>query len=373
MRVPFLDLKAQTDEVRPQIDTSIAEIFDSSAFVLGKYGAQLETAIAERHGVKHGVAVNSGTDALKIALQACGIGPGDEVITPAFTFVASVEVIAQLGATPVFVDIEPDTFNIDPKKIAAAITPRTKAVMPIHLFGQLAAPMEIKRIADEHGLTVIEDSAQALDNSCEGVYTGNFGRAAGFSFYVTKNLGAAGDGGMVLTNDDEVVERCKSLRIHGMGKERYYYDDLGYTSRMAEIQAAVLCAKLERLDGWNARRAELAQVYIGRLAGTPVKTPATAPGNNHTYHQFTVRSGKRDELMKHLQEGGIGCSVFYPVPLHLHAPYSKYGGGEGSLPETELAAREVLSLPIHPHLAQEQAEYVAEQILEFCAQPAAVR
>ena len=204
MQVPFLDLKAQTDEVRPQIDASIAEIFDSSAFVLGKYGTLLETTIAERHGVKHGIAVNSGTDALKIALQACGIGPGDEVITTAFTFVASVEVIAQLGATPVFVDIEPDTFNIDPTKIDGAITGRTKAIMPVHLFGQLAAAKTILEIADEHGMTVIEDSAQALDNHCKGVFTGNFGRAAGFSFYVTKNLGAAGDGGMILTNDEEV-------------------------------------------------------------------------------------------------------------------------------------------------------------------------
>jgi len=373
MKVPFLDLKAQTDEVRPQIDASIAEIFDSSAFVLGKYGTLLETTIAERHGVKHGIALNSGTDALKIALQACGIGPGDEVVTSAFTFVASVEVIAQLGATPVFVDIEPDTFNIDPAKIEAAITARTKAIMPIHLFGQLAAAKAILTIADEHGLTVIEDSAQALDNHFQGTCTGNFGTAAGLSFYVTKNLGAAGDGGMILTNDDEILERSKSLRIHGMGRERYYYDDMGYTSRMAEIQAAVLCAKLERLDGWNARRAELAQVYIGRLAGTPVTTPTTAPGNNHTYHQFAVRSTKRDELLKHLQAAGIGCAVFYPVPLHLHDPYLKYGGGEGSLPETEQASREVLSLPIHPHLEQEQVEFVADQVLEFCAQLTAVR
>ena len=341
--------------------------------MLGKYGKQLEETLAGAHGVKYGVAVNSGTDALKIALQACGIGPGDEVITTAFTFVASVEVIAQLGAKPVFVDIDPLTFNIDPDKIESAITGRTKAIMPIHLFGQLCDIRAVMRIADSHGLSVIEDAAQALVSHNEGTYAGGFGVAAGISFYVTKNLGAAGDGGLILTNSDEVRERSLSLRIHGMGKERYYYDDLGYTSRMAEIQAAVLCAKWTRLAEWNKRRIQIAQVYLEELAGTPITTPTTAKGNNHTWHQFTVRSSQREELAKHLRENQIDCSVFYPVPLHLHDPYRAFGGGEGSLPVTEQVSREVLSLPVHPHLSDEQVRFAAAQAREFCATATAKR
>jgi len=370
MRVPFLDLNAQTAEVRPQIDAAIAEIFDGSAFVLGKWNKQLEETLAQAHKVKHGIAVNSGTDALRIALQAAGIGPGDEVITTAFTFVASVEVIAQLGATPVFVDIDADTFNIDTTKIEAAITGRTKAIMPIHLFGQLCDIREVVRIADAHGLTVIEDAAQTLVTQNGGDYAGSFGKAAGISFYVTKNLGAAGDGGLILTNDDEVLERSKSLRIHGMGKQRYYYDDLGYTSRMAEIQAAVLCCKWERLAFWNNRRTEIANLYIGELAGTPVITPVTAPGNEHTWHQFTVRTSQRDELMQHLRSQEVDSSIFYPVPLHLHDPYRAFGKGEGSLPVTEQVSKECLSLPIHPHLSYEQVQFAASQVKEFCHQTA---
>lgn len=373
MRVPFLDLNAQTSEVRPQIDAAFAEIMDSSAFVLGKYGKQLEESIAAAHGVKHGIAVNSGTDALKIALQAAGIGPGDEVITTAFTFVASVEVIAQLGATPVFVDIDPATFNIDVEKIKPALTSRTKAIMPIHLFGQLCDIRAIMKIADEHGLTVIEDAAQSLVSHHEGTYCGAFGKAAGISFYVTKNLGAAGDGGLILTNDDEILERSKSLRIHGMGKERYYYDDLGYTSRMAELQAAVLCAKWTRLEFWNKRRVEVANTYIKELEGSSIVTPVTAKGNNHTWHQFTIRAQDRDGLMAHLRANEIDCSVFYPVPLHLHDPYRAYGRGEGSLPITEQVSKEVLSLPVHPHLSYEQVQFASRQILEFCAKATAAR
>lgn len=371
MRVPFLDLGAQTREVRPQIDAAIAEIFESSAFVLGKWGKRLEETIAQAHGVKHGIAVNSGTDALRIALQACGIGPGDEVITTAFTFVASVEVIAQLGATPVFVDIDPATFNIDVEKIESAITPRTKAIMPIHLFGQLCDIRSVMRIAEAHGLTVIEDAAQTLVTHHEGKYAGAFGKAAGISFYVTKNLGAAGDGGLILTNDDETDQRSRSLRIHGMGRERYYYDDLGYTSRMAEIQAAVLCAKWERLADWNRRRTVVANTYVKELEGTPIVTPVTAQGNHHTWHQFTVRAKDRDALMQHLKANEVDSSIFYPVPLHLHEPYRGFGKGEGSLPVTEQVSKEVLSLPIHPHLSDEQVRFAAAQIREFCATVAA--
>jgi dTDP-4-amino-4,6-dideoxygalactose transaminase len=284
-----------------------------------------------------------------------------------------VEVIAQLGAKPVFVDIDPATFNIDATKIEAAITSRTKAIMPIHLFGQLCDIKSVMKIADAHGLTVIEDAAQSLSSHHDGKYAGAYGRAAGVSSYVTKNLGAAGDGGLILTSDDEIKERSLSLRIHGMGKERYYYDDLGYTSRMAEIQAAVLCAKWERLADWNRRRVVIANTYLKELEGTPIVLPLTSDGNNHTWHQFTVRTTQREELMTHLRANEIDCSIFYPVPLHLHDPYRAYGAGEGSLPVTEQVSKEVLSLPVHPHLSDEQVRFATAQIREFCAKTTVAR
>ncbi|MBS1714010.1 MAG: DegT/DnrJ/EryC1/StrS family aminotransferase [Armatimonadetes bacterium] len=372
MRVPFLDLTAQYNEVKTEIDAAVAEIFATSAYVLGKWNRRLEEQVASAHGVKHGIALNSGTDALRIAMQACGIGPGDEVVTTAFTFVASVETIVQLGATPVMVDILEDTFDIDPSKIEAAVTPRTKAVLPIHLFGQLVDVKEVQRIADAHGLTVIEDAAQAVGDHHEGRFAGKWGKAAGLSFYVTKNLGAAGDGGMVLTDDDEVCERSKSLRVHGMGRERYYYDEVGYTSRMAEIQAAVLSCKFERLADWNARRAEVARIYLDRLQGEDIGLPVTRPGNNHTWHQFTVRHPRRDDLMAFLKSRDVDSGIYYPVPLHLHKPYERFGHGPGSLPVTERVSRECLSLPVHQHLSDDQAAFAAETIAEFCKSPVAV-
>ncbi len=365
MQVPFLDIKAQYQEVKTETDPPLPEILSTGAYVLGKYNKQLEEGVAGLHGVKHGVAVNSGTDALRIALQAAGIGAGDEVITTAFTFVASIEVVAQLGGVPVFVDIEPDTFNIDPAKVEAAITPKTKAILPIHLFGQLVDVEAIGDIAKRHGLVVIEDAAQAIGSHHSGVCAGNFSAAAGVSFYVTKNLGAAGDGGMVLTNDDEVADRCRSLRVHGMGRERYYYDEIGYTSRMAELQAAVLCAKLPKLPEWNAKRDAVAQTYLREMKAPGVTLPVVAAGNNHTWHQFTVRSSKRDPLMAYLKERGIASAVYYPVPLHLHKPYAGFGGGQGSLPETERAALEVLSLPVHQYLTAEQIQHVIASVNAF--------
>ena len=373
MRVPFLDLTAQYNEVKPEIDAAVAEIFATSAYVLGKWNKTLEEDIAAMHRVKHGIAVNSGTDALRIMMQAAGIGEGDEVISTAFTFVASLEAIVQLGAHPVLVDIEADTFNIDPTKIESAITSKTKAILPIHLFGQLANVVEIGRIAKNHGLMVMEDAAQAICNHHNGTFTGNWGSAAALSFYVTKNLGAAGDGGMILTNDDEIAERSKSLRIHGMGKVRYYYDDIGYTSRMAELQAAVLSCKLKRLDDWNERRAEVAAIYESRLSGSDIKTPITSPGNNNTWHQYTIQHPKRDDLMAFLKENGVDSGIYYPVPLHLHEPYAAYSSGPGSLPVTEEVSGQCLSLPVHQHLSDAQAEYAADKIAEFCASAAAVR
>ena len=365
MRVPFYDIKAQYDELSETLNATVHEVVSSGAYVMGKHHNALEAELAAVHGVKHGIAVNSGTDALRIMLDAVGIGPGDEVITSAFTFVASIEIIVQAGAVPVFVDI-------DPNKIAAAITARTKAIMPIHLFGQLADVEAIGRIAREHGLVVLEDSAQAVGCTYNGVATGNFGIAAGFSFYVTKNLGAAGDAGMILTDDEAIAEKCRSMRVHGMGRERYYYDYLGYTSRMDEIQAAILRVKLTRLEAWNARRNELANIYLERLVGTGVVLPTTAPGNNNTRHQFSILSDRRNELQAHLKELGVDSMIYYPVPLHYHAPYKRFGGGKGSLPITEDVSLRVLSLPIHQHLSNAQAEHVCEAIALFSRTAAGV-
>lgn len=365
MRVPFLDLQAQISELGVELEQTVLDVLRGGAYVVGRHNKGLEEEIAAWHGCKHGIAVNSGTDALRIMLQACDIGPGDEVITTAFTFVASIEVILQLGAKPVLVDIEPDAFMIDPGAVEAAITPRTKAIMPVHLFGQLCEMAPLQRIAVEHGLLVLEDAAQAIDSHCNGAYAGQFGQAAGISFYVTKNLGAAGDGGLILTNDDEVDRRSRSLRIHGMGRERYYYDEIGYTSRMAELQAAILRLKLKPLRAWHDRRAELAKIYDRMLSGE-LRVPRVLDGNNHTYHQYTIRAKRRDALQAFLKEREVDSMVYYPVPLHFHAPYRHLAEGEGSLPQTELAAKEVLSLPIHQYLRDDQVEFVSGCILEFC-------
>lgn len=367
MRVPFYDIKAQYDELAPELDAAVHAILSSGGYIMGPNHKAFEEEMAELHEVKHAIAVNSGTDALRIMMDAAGIGPGDEVITTAFTFVASTETIVQTGATPVFVDIDPVTYNIDPSKIETAITPRTKAIMPIHLFGQLSDVERVGEIARKHNLIVLEDAAQAVGSNHNGKPAGNFGLAASLSFYVTKNLGAAGDGGMIITNDDLIAEKCRSIRVHGMGRERYYYDYLGYTSRLDEIQAAVLRIKLKRLKAWNARRAELAEIYLEALEPADVVLPMTSPGNNNTWHQFSVRSTRRDALQAHLKERGIDSMIYYPVPLHYHEPYRKYGDGEGSLPESERAALQILNLPMHQHLSDEQVRHVSECVKEFCA------
>lgn len=367
MRVPFYDIKAQYDELAPELDAAVHEVLSTGAYVMGKYHKAFEAEIAERHQCRHGIAVNSGTDALRILMDAAGIGAGDEVITSAFTFVASTETIVQTGAAPVFVDIDPATYNLDPAKIEAAITPRTKAIMPIHLFGQLADVAAIGEIAKRHGLIVIEDAAQALGCSHRGTPAGNFGVGAGFSFYVTKNLGAAGDGGMIVTNDDGIAERARSMRVHGMGRERYYYDHLGYTSRLHEIQAAILHVKLTKLDAWNARRQEVAAIYERELAG--VQLPVIAEGNDTNWHQYSIRSDRRDELQAFLKEREVDSMIYYPLPLYCHEPYRRFGS---ALPETDRAAREILNLPIHQHLTDEQVRHVAASIREFASRTAQV-
>jgi dTDP-4-amino-4,6-dideoxygalactose transaminase len=359
MRVPFYDIKAQYDELATELDQVVHEVISGGAYVLGPHCRALEEELATMHQVRHGIGLNSGTDALRIIMDGMGIGHGDEVITTAFTFVASAETIVQTGASPVFVDIDPATFNIDPTKIEAAITSKTKAIMPVHLFGQLCEMEPILDIAERYKLPIIEDAAQAVGSRRNGKPAGNFGIAAGLSFYVTKNLGAAGDAGMILTNDDELAEKCVSIRVHGMGRERYYYDHVGYTSRMDEVQSAVLRVKLKHLETWNRRRSSIAEIYRRELAGTSIKLPVTLAGNFNTWHQFSVRVPNRAEVMARMKEAGIDTMIYYPVPLHFHAPYERFGKGEGSLPETERACREILNLPIHAHMSEEQVHHVA--------------
>jgi len=365
MRIPFYDIKAQYTELATQIDTVVHEVVSSGNYMLGPHHNALETEIAALHGVKHAIGLNSGTDALRIMLDASQIGHGDEVITTAFTFVASAETIVQTGATPVFVEIDPDTFMIDPARIEAAITPRTKAIMPIHLFGQLSDILTIQEIATKHGLLILEDAAQAIGSHHHGVYAGKFGISSALSFYVTKNLGAAGDAGMILTDDDEIAYLCKSIRIHGMGRERYFYDHIGYTSRLDEVQAAILRVKLTKMLEWNEKRVAHASLYLEELDCNLVRLPKTLPGNNHTWHQFTIQTPRRDELKAYLAEKGVDSMIYYPVPLHFHKPYAEYGNGPGSLPITEKVSKEVLSLPVHQHLQPEQIQYVIEQVHGF--------
>lgn len=372
MRVPFYDIKAQYDELAPQLDAAVHEVLSTGAYVMGKNHKAIEEEIAALHEMKHGIALNSGTDALRISMDAVGIGPGDEVITTAFTFVASVETIVQTGAKPVFIDIDPRTFMMDPAKIEAAITPRTKAILPIHLFGQMADVDAIDAVACKNNLIVLEDAAQALGCTYKGKPAGHFGVAAGFSFYVTKNLGAAGDAGMIVTNDDGIAERCRSIRVHGMGRERYYYDYLGYTARMDEVQAAVLRVKLTRLGAWNARRAELAAIYEEELKGSDVLLPVISEGNNTTWHQYSILTDRRDALQAFLKERQVDSMVYYPVPIHFHEPYKKFGQGAGSLPVTEDVSNRILNLPIHPHLTDEQVRHAARCVREFADQKAGV-
>jgi dTDP-4-amino-4,6-dideoxygalactose transaminase len=365
VRVPFLDIPAQHRELQTEIEETVIGILRSGAYVVGVHNREFEKEMAALHGVEHAVAVNSGTDALKIAMEAMGLKCGDEVITTPFSFVATIETMVQIGVKPVFVDIDPAHFMIDPALVEAAITPKTKAICPIHLFGQLCDVDALTDIAKRHNLLILEDAAQAILSHHEGVYAGNFGVAAGLSFYVTKNLGAAGDGGMILTNDADVADRSRSLRIHGMGRERYYYDGIGYTSRLDEIQAAILRLKLTRLEAWTERRQSVAARYAAGISNPDVILPVTLDGNNHSWHQYTVRCKRRDHLQAFLKERQIDSMIYYPVPLHYHEPYRFLGYKPGDFPRTEQACLEVLSLPVHQDLTDEQVEAVIAAVNAF--------
>jgi dTDP-4-amino-4,6-dideoxygalactose transaminase len=369
--IPILDLRAQYEALAAQLQAAVAETMAGGQFILGPQVKKLEADIAAYCGTAHAVGVNSGTDALYLALRALGIGPGDEVITAPFTFIATTETIAAVGATPVFVDIDPVTFNLDVTQIEAQISPRTRALMPVHLFGQPCDMEPLTAIARNHGLRVIEDCAQAIGATYGGQKVGSFGDVGCLSFFPTKNLGCYGDGGMAVTSDPEIARRIDILRRHG-GAKKYHHTELGVNSRLDEMQAAILNVKFPHLDRWNAERAERASVYNRLLKDSAVVVPGELADTGCVYHQYTVRVGERDRVQAALKEAGVASMVYYPIPLHLQAVHANLGYRPGDFPVAEQAAREVLSLPMFPELTLEQQERVVAALLAALPTPAAV-
>jgi dTDP-4-amino-4,6-dideoxygalactose transaminase len=375
MNVPLLDLKAQYLAIKADVDTAIAEVLESQHFILGPKVEACEKAIARYCGCTHAVGVSSGSDALLACLMAENIGPGDEVITTAYTFFATAGAIARTGATPVFVDIDPSTYNMDPSAIASTVTDRTRAIIPVHLYGQMADMDAIMRVADRHGLIVIEDAAQAIGAERDGRRSGTTGHYGCFSFFPSKNLGAAGDGGMIVTNDAGRAERLAVLRGHG-AQPKYHHKIIGGNFRLDAIQAAVVSAKLPHLDGWTAARRRNAARYdrlfveagltadTDTLGSSSVVLPAIA-ADRHIFNQYVVRVSRRDELQAALKRQGISTEVYYPVPMHLQECFAYLGYAAGAFPESERASRETLALPVHPELSEAQARHVVECIHEW--------
>ncbi len=367
MKVPLLDLKAQYATIKAEVDAAVAEVFESQQFILGPKVEQCEEAIATYSGCSHGVGVSSGTDALLACLMTENIGVGDEVITTPYTFFATAGVIARLGATPVFVDIDPRTYNLDASQIPAKITDKTRAIIPVHLYGQMADMDPVMQLAEKHGLIVIEDAAQAIGAEYKGRRAGSIGHYGCLSFFPSKNLGAAGDGGMVVTNDLQRAEKLKCLRDHG-AKPKYHHKIIGGNFRLDALQAAVVSAKLPHLDGWTAARQRNAKRYdqLFSKSGLPVSLPFTGR-DRHIFNQYVIRVLRRDELKSFLQKKGVGTEIYYPVPMHLQECFTYLGMGRGSFPESERAANETLALPIYPELTEAQQDYVFNCVREFFA------
>ncbi|MGB9859043.1 MAG: DegT/DnrJ/EryC1/StrS family aminotransferase [Moorellaceae bacterium] len=362
IKIPLLDLTPEIEALWEELLNAIQGVLKSGQFILGPNVKAFEQEVAQYLGVKHAIGVNSGTDALVIALRALGIGPGDEVITTPFTFFATAEAISQVGATPIFVDIDPKTFNINPELIEPAITPRTKAILPVHLYGQAADMDPIMELAEKYNLKVIEDTAQAFGGEYKGRKLGTIGYAGCFSFFPSKNLGAFGDGGLIVTNDDEIAEVARMLRVHGAKKKKYYNEMIGYNSRLDEIQAAILRVKLPHIDEWNEARRQAAKRYNELLKDVPgIVTPYEAPYAKHVYHQYTIRVtvGKRDKVKQFLADQGIGTMVYYPVPVHKLPVYAQ---NVVTLPEAEKAAVAVLSLPLWPGIGKGVQVKLAEAL-----------
>ena len=363
--VPFIDLKAQYQTIRPEISAAVERVFENQAFVLGDEVSELEFEIAEYCDSRDAIGCASGSDALLLSLIGLDIGPGDEVITSPFTFFATAGAICRTGATPVFVDVLPETYNIDPKAIEAAITPRTRAIMPVHIFGQCADMDPIWRIATQHSLFIIEDACQAIGATFNGRRAGVLGRAGCFSFFPTKNLGAAGDGGIITTDDPVLAGKMRRLRVHGdLGG--YTHKEIGFNSRLDAIQAAVLRVKLQHLEKWTAGRianaARYAELCENQRLTDRLELPVTRTDRRHVFNQYTVRvgEGRRDELLNSLREQQIGAAIYYPTPLHLQECFAGLGYKQGELPEAERASAEVLSLPIFAELTEAQQDRVVE-------------
>lgn len=393
MNIPLIDLKAQYKSISEDLDRVTKEVLSSASYIMGKNVTEFEKEFAEYIGVKHAISVGNGTDALVIALKSLGIGPGDEVITTPFTFFATAETISAVGAIPVFVDVEKDTFNIDPAKIEEKITKSTKAIVPVHIFGQSAKMDEINEIAKKHNLKVIEDACQAIGGKYKNRKIGTLGDVACFSFFPTKNLGCAGDGGIIVTDDENVATIAKALRTHGSGENgqkaynllnniteeittvqnaddtvynplKYYNYLIGYNTRLDAIQAAILRVKLPHIDSWNAKRRDIAKIYDEMLKDTDLVTPFISEENEPVYHMYIIQSENRETMLNKLKEKGVATGVYYPVPLHLQKVYKNLGYKEGDMPVAEYLSHRTFAIPVYPELTEEEVNYIVQSIKE---------
>lgn len=365
MKVPMLDLHAQYEALMPAIRARLDEVFATHHYIMGAHVQELEEKMQDYLGIKHAIGCASGTDALVLAVKALDLGVGDEIITTPFTFFATASSIWRNNARPVFADIDPNTFNLDADSVEKAITSRTRAIMPVHLFGQCSNMDTIMEIANKHKLKVIEDNAQGVGSTWNGQMSCSFGDIGTLSFFPSKNLGAMGDGGMCLTNDDELATALRQLRVHGEGP-KYYHRCVGLNSRLDTLQAAVLIVKLDYLESWSKQRRENAAFYNEQLANVgDIKTPYIDPKAKSIYNQYTLITSQRDELLAHLRKKDIGCAVYYPLPLHLQKCFADLGYKAGDLPVAEELANKVLSIPIYPELTREMQEYVTDSIKEY--------
>lgn len=391
MNIPLIDLKAQYQSISEDLDRVTKEVLSSAAYIMGKNVTEFEKEFAEYIGVKHAISVGNGTDALVIALKSLGIGPGDEVITSTFTYFASAECISAVGATPVFVDVEKDTFNMNPSKLEEKITDKTKAIIPVHIFGQSADMDEINKIAKKYNLKVIEDACQAVGAKYKGKMIGTLGDAACFSFFPTKNLSCAGDGGMIVTDNDDIATIAKALRTHGSGETgqkaynllnnvtdeiatskdgddtvynplKYYNYLIGFNSRLDAIQGAILRVKLPHLDTWNGNRRKVAEIYDKEFKDIDVVTPVVREENEAIYHQYVLQCDDREAMLNKLKEKGVATGVYYPVPLHLQKVYADLGYKEGDMPVAEYLSHRTFAIPVYPELSEEQINYIVDAI-----------